>query len=277
VNEPDYNRRVSSIIQMFAEAAARLERLLLEMLASGSKIGTARYKRRRLAEIQAVLAELHNEAIPEVERLVDYSVLHGLDLSGHPELDSGLIGDFATGINMPSVHAISDNLTNSLTSAIDMVGRRVNDVFRQATLHQVGQHLIEGTTIVEAAEALRQRLLAEGKTSFVDAAGKRWALDTYASMAIRTVTREAVTIGTVNGLAAAGDDLLKISMHANSCPICLPFEGKEFSITGRTPGYTRATREDLPPYHPNCSHHVAQPSQSTFAAKEAELLAGAAA
>lgn len=52
----------------------------------------------------------------------------------------------------------------------------------------------------------------------------------------------------------SGVDLVQLDVHSDACSICLPLQGKVFSITGRTPGFPAVTREMLPPLHVRCRH-----------------------
>ena len=47
---------------------------------------------------------------------------------------------------------------------------------------------------------------------------------------------------------------MQISVHSGSCPVCLPIQGKVFSLTGNTPGFPVLQNSQKPPIHPNCKH-----------------------
>jgi hypothetical protein len=118
------------------------------------------------------------------------------------------------------------------------VGRRTEDAFRRAGLKQSAQGIAAGETRKAVSEALARALVEDGVTDaltgFVDKAGRRWSLDTYSNMVVRTTTREAAT-------------------H------------------GQTDGYD--VIDQLPPFHPNC-RHVATPASENLDAFEAALLDG---
>lgn len=65
--------------------------------------------------------------------------------------------------------------------------------------------------------------------------------------------------GTANRLVEHGHDLVRVSSHAGSCPLCLPYQGKILSLTGRDkddPRCYATLREakDNGLFHPNCRH-----------------------
>lgn len=258
---------ISRLIAMFSVATEQLERIVIEAMASG-RMGTARYKRQRLTQVSAILSELHHDALPLAENSLRESFRVGWATAGQPAAD--LVAAFGSGLNVPGLDEINRNLEHNLGDAIITVGRKTQDALRQATLEQVAQHMIQGTTYREAHKALQKRLIDQGITGFVDKAGRRWTLDNYTEMAILTTTREAVTQGTVNGLEASGADLYDVTKHLNSCIICQPYEGRTFSLSGNDPEYPKADK--LPPYHPRCAH-VMRPSSVTLNRIEQSLVA----
>jgi hypothetical protein len=90
-----------------------------------------------------------------------------------------------------------------------------------------------------------------GFTALVDRGGKHWSIDSYAEMLVRTHVIKANGEGTKNRLLTNLVDLVEISKHNSSCPICQPYEGKVYSLTGGSKGYEKAPEL---PIHPNCRH-----------------------
>jgi hypothetical protein len=50
------------------------------------------------------------------------------------------------------------------------------------------------------------------------------------------------------------NDLVQVSTHSNPCEICAPFDGKIFSITGKTPGFPLL--KEKPPFCKGCRHSL---------------------
>jgi hypothetical protein len=117
-------------------------------------------------------------------------------------------------------------------------------------------------------------LRSRGITAFVDRAGRRWTLENYSAMVVRTTTREAVTAGTRNRMADHGQQLITVSDHGTTCPICSEFEGNTYSATGTAVvvgGVVYEPAPDSAPYHPNC-WHVETPAGVEFEDFERELM-----
>lgn len=243
--------QADALIALYTQAELRLAAAAQEALSSG-QLGTARYRRKRLAAVQAILKQLQFNAIPRAKQLVVDGYKEGISIAGGP-------ADFGGGIHTEAIRLLQKNMTGSLDDATTTVGRRVEDVFRREGLRAAALGLIEGSTRKEASAGLAAALRAQGLKAFQDVAGRQWNLEAYARMVIRTTTREAVTAGTGNRLAEQGIDLVEISLSLKACPRCVAaYKGKVFSRTGATPGYPVLIKP--PPLHPNdrCIMHAAR-------------------
>lgn len=66
---------------------------------------------------------------------------------------------------------------------------------------------------------------------------------------------EAHLQGTANRLTEYGHDLVIVSYHPGACPLCVPWENKVLSITGKAEGYpTLDEAKAAGLFHPNCRH-----------------------
>ncbi|HHV35561.1 MAG TPA: hypothetical protein GXX59_08285 [Syntrophomonadaceae bacterium] len=107
----------------------------------------------------------------------------------------------------------------------------------------------------QAARRYREQLAEQGVTGFKDRAGRMWNMRTYTEMAARTTAMQAHLEGTANRLAEQGHDLIEISSHVGACKLCLPWENKVLSLTGKTPGYpTLEEAKAAGLFHVNCRH-----------------------
>lgn len=255
---------------LYGDAQARLEKLVREALERGAT-GTADYRSRQLARIVALLSELQDRAVPLSTAAASEAYSAAL-----AAVESSLPGPGPafSGVHQQAVEVLADNLVNRLNEAAQTVGRNVEDAFRRAALREAAVGVATGSARREVSAQLVRRLVEDGVTDaltgFVDRAGKRWPLEAYSKMAVRTTTREAVTQGTVNRLLERQADLVTISHHATSCEVCQPFDGKTYSLSGRTRGHP--VLKKLPPFHPNC-RHVLTPAAGNLDAFEAALQA----
>jgi hypothetical protein len=251
---------------------------------------TAGYRARQLAQARAVLADLDRQALTlapvAVGRAYGGAVL-AVDsvLRARGLGRTRVLGSFG-GIHVTAANALIGQLTDSLSAAasragtntetvfarasmlegaippsgrvagVRFLGRRVDDPWRRLALDVTAGGVIGGDTHRDVAAELARRLVSEGvtdaSTAFVDAAGRRWSLDSYASMVARTTTREATTAATANRMLEHGLDLVTISRHRHPADECSQWEGRTFSLRGLDTRYPRLVVR--PPFHPNCAH-----------------------
>lgn len=163
-------------------------------------------------------------------------------------------------LHQQAMQVLAENAYNRLQQVDQVVGRRIDDIYRDMALEAVRGDVAGYRTWKQAASLLREKLAEKGVTGFVDAAGKEWNLKTYAEMVARTTTREAMIEGTANRLLEHGHDLAEIigGSGKNTCEKCAAWVGKTVSLTGATPGYpTLADARADGMFHANCSHNIA--------------------
>ena len=170
--------------------------------------------------------------------------------------DLGLDYVLATDIKVPSKVSRLAGEIKSKTSQADMkILRSTIDSYREV-IAKGSKQVLTGTEVrLKATQQALNEFADKGITSFVDKAGRRWDMATYAEMSTRTTVGRAAIQGHIDRQTARGRDLVKISNHSRSCPLCSPWEGKVLSLTGKTPGYvTLDTAMAQGLFHPNCKH-----------------------
>lgn len=136
-----------------------------------------------------------------------------------------------------------------------------NEVMKQKTIENQGLRTME-KEIKKTLERkiIEQRLEKEGKVAIIDKSGKKWSLEVYLEMAIRTKIQESFRQGTVTAAIERGHDLAYISDHNTDCDKCRKYEGLIISLTGKTKGLPtldsiRASEKHLL-FHPRCRHKI---------------------
>jgi hypothetical protein len=90
------------------------------------------------------------------------------------------------------------------------------------------------------------------KRQYVQAGKFKYKPHYYAEMVARTKFHQAHSQAAIVQGRNYGTDLQEISTHNTTTNICMPFEGKIFSASGKDPRFPPL--DDVPPYHPNCLH-----------------------
>lgn len=257
---------IRQIIDAHIRTQARLEQLAVQALLS-NQLGVLRFRRQQQAEVERAIRELEAAIGKPVGKLVKDAFRLGTRIA-----DRGLpdeqVAKGVSRIDKQAVDLLTDNLENRLEDARITIGRREEDLFRREGLKIAAAQLSRRDPIPTATQNLVRALVEGGVTSFEDKLGRRWDLDTYAEMVVRTTTSEALFQGTQTQMLARGFDLVTVNKVVGPCPLCIPFDGKTFSLTGRADGFPRL--EVTFPIHPNCRHFVA-PAEEAVQEREQAL------
>jgi hypothetical protein len=250
-SDAEINRLVKFYEQAEREILDRLNRALLR----GNK---TEYLAQMKKNIEAILQQLRegnrtwcSEAIPRV-----YSQgLYGADAMLK---DAGISTSAAFGaIHQQAAQVLAENAFQRLEDVAQVIGRQVNDIYRELALENVRGTVVGYDTWKQTAKRYREQLAERGVTGFKDRSGKMWNMRTYTEMVARTTTQQAHTEGTLNRLSEQGHDLIIVSRHRGACPLCTPWEGKILSISGKTKGYpTFEQAKAAGLMHCNCRHAV---------------------
>lgn len=247
--------RITSFVRRFSTAEKEIENILLRGILGGELFKT-KTRRQLRSSTQEILRSLYKEREKAVEDLLVEHFLLGNRLA-----EEGIRQPVSQSVlQKQTLRLLVENLTTNLDSAIATVGRRVDDVFRKEGLRAAEEIARDGKASTASAR-MRERLLREGITSFVDASGRRWTLTDYTRMATKTVTSEAQNRATQISLIERGFTVVEITRVENPCKVCLPYNGEVVSLTGDTPGLMHL--KELPPFHPECRHFI-YPTERTI-------------
>lgn len=95
---------------------------------------------------------------------------------------------------------------------------------------------------------------ATKKKQFIQAGRYKYRPHYYAELVARTKFHQAHSQAALMQGLNYGTDLQQVSTHNTTTKICIPFEGKIFSTSGKSKRFPPLT--DTPPYHPNCLHLI---------------------
>lgn len=248
-SDAEINRLVKFYEQAEREILDRLNRALL-------RANKTEYLVQMKREIETILQQLREgnrtwctEAIPRV-----YS--QGLYSADAMLKDVGASAKAGFGaIHQQAAQVLAENAFQRFEDVAQVIGRQVNDIYRELALENVRGTVVGYDTWKQTARRFREQLAERGVTGFKDRAGKMWNMRTYTEMHARTVCMQAHLEGTANRLVEQGHDLVKVSTHRGACELCVPFEGQILSITGKTEGYpTLEEAKAAGLFHVNCRH-----------------------
>ena len=126
----------------------------------------------------------------------------------------------------------------------------------------------EGQSRGKLAQLIRVHFKRElWERKFMNINGRNYNLVKYAQMVAQTRMRIIQTKSTVNMCNQYDNDLVEVSDHSTDCEICQDYEGKIYSISGRTPDYDYLAGNE-PPYHPRCQHNIGPTSVEAIEVRE---------
>jgi hypothetical protein len=119
--------------------------------------------------------------------------------------------------------------------------------------------------------------LNEGGVFAVEYGGNRMMpSDKYAAMLARTARIETDNIAMLGKALDDGNDLVECSVEPSTCPLCAVYQGRIYSISGKTPGYPAlyktAFKNGYSIIHPNCRHQFFPYDPDFHTPKEREEL-----
>ncbi|MFI6371019.1 phage minor capsid protein [Streptomyces sp. NPDC050546] len=288
----------STTRDLYAGAEERLLSIIAQQLAAGleapgwveAKLAAVQQVRRAS---QAVVDELAKATTLEVFDAVAeaYNVGHRSAVA-----EVGALSDDARRLvddrlpNAQAVDRLAQEAVDVVTATHRGILRAVVDTFRAVVSRVAATPLLgTGTRRQAVQDALRQFADA-GIRAFVDKAGRRWSLPSYAEMAVRTATARAATEAHMRTLAEHGVDLVVVSNSPRECPLCRPWERTVLTIGGPSGPRTvevehavedgRMVRVDVAGsldeararglQHPNCRHSVSAYTPGLTTVEDAE-------
>lgn len=222
--------------------------------------------------VDGLVAELQTRSPELWARTVDEAYVRGM-LQAEQELgilESSGFFQAAPGntvVNNMAVQAIAAESVVAMTNVHRQILRRTEDAWRAIVAEASGYTITGAMTPQQAAQRAFTRMARDGMGFFVDSAGRKWGLDTYAEMATRTATTRALIAGHTDTMIQRGVDLVVVSAHPNPAPVCAPYERKVLSLSGKYPAGTHRIGDAIVPVaatldeavengllHPNCRH-----------------------
>lgn len=168
------------------------------------------------------------------------------------------------GVNEKKLNALITATTNDLKAGQFAMLRMAYDVYRQ-TIFKSHMFLQSGTkTLYQAIDMATKDFLDKGFNCIQYKNGNRVNIASYVEMALRTANQRATFMGEGQKRNEWGIHLVVVSAHANTCKLCLPWQGKILiddvysngsKADGGYPLLSEAMKAGL--LHPNCRHTLA--------------------
>lgn len=243
--------RPSSSADLLHQAETELLKAIAEHL-SGGAIESADWKTEKLRKLGALTAQIE-DTIRAYRAAIIRGVNAEVEAAALRQLadtdDLFRMAQAAGATILDALPADSDPALKDIIASWQRTARDQMNIAMAAMLENSGNVYVEtlnraSLQVVTGAMSGREALAAAvrewsetGIPSIVDKAGRQWSTEAYANMVIRSNTRRVTTDVSLQRAKEFGADLVEISSHAGARPLCAPYQGKIFSITGTHPVY----------------------------------------
>jgi hypothetical protein len=247
-----------TINQLTAKYKEVFDQIVDEILLMESFSGKDR--RQIEAEIEELLEDLGEDVFNFIEVEFPRYYVAGADNAVNQLIRNGFIVAVVSGLgrrHKQAISAIIDETKSLFEDSLAGVKRQFTSILGKASKEYITSLFTDDVDISDVKNIVKLELIEKGLGAFVDKGGRRWSLDRYTEMLIRTKTVETRNRGLINRMLENEYDLVEVSKHGGACELCIPWEGRILSLTGATKGYpTLADAESEGFFHPNCRHAI---------------------
>ncbi len=253
------------LIKIYLDAQEEIIKDIQKLTVKGS-LGTAQIKAQLLNSVKRNLVQLSKDTQAWTDQNIPLAVEEGIRDS-----DEAIAEQFAAaGQDLPdfplSFAVIDTESLNVIVRGVDQVfdetigftgdryARRIDDI--------ISTKISTGQTVKQAQLEVIKMLEQEGIVAkeFTRAGGKVLVqLAAQGERLVRSQTSEVTNLASINRSRQVGGDLVKMTSHATSCPICWPLQGRVYSISGTStiyPPLETAFSAGFANIHPNCRHRI---------------------
>lgn len=146
-------------------------------------------------------------------------------------------------------------ITNTYAELSDSIKHAGQSLISRVNALTSGKELF---TITKISDALQKGLSEQGLLYVEYDNGAKFGLDAYANMVSRSAYIETVNNAAFSYLIQSGQDLVRMTEIAVTCPICAMYQGRVYSLSGEDKRYPALFQTALSKgyklVHPNCRH-----------------------
>lgn len=180
--------------------------------------------------IQATTIDLMTESIADAEKWLDQGVEAAVFKT--PSFDARDNFAIRQTMNAFNQRLMSTNLVMNSTLLAQASPTVTQVITSSVRLVNLGR--------LSPQQALGRQLAAfshSGIPAFIDKAGKKWGLESYTDMMVRTTSNQTAGALQMERGKDYGADLYEVSSHMGARPRCAPFQGRIFSMSGTSSEY----------------------------------------
>lgn len=183
-----------------------------------------------IKELNKMLKEVSEDALQDNDEQLKLWHDEGADLLKPPPITES-----------PVLLAILRSFQRSALQIFNLVNstmlQQANQIYRDIINTTTASVLLGTKTPQQALRDTINQWADVGVPCLIDKSGKRWGAEGYVSMVTRTMSNNIANDMQEERFQEWGVDLVEISSHIGARPLCAPFQGKIFSLSGRSKRY----------------------------------------
>lgn len=269
VPEPSYDKDVKKIANLYKQARSAIILELLALVETNGEASKVNHQASMLRQIDFILSQLNSEVQATIEEGILSSYKEGQAALAYSVGDFNSLEDATKGVAFSklakdTVDAILADTMDDLLSATQLTSKRTKQIVRRVVSEKMkmdmararGRKMMNKGIIEELTkQGLTKSVKEKGFVGIVDSKGRKWELNRYVDMVVRSKYKQARTEAIRTEALERDTDLAVISSHGAK-DACRNYEGMVISMNGTTSGYP--TYEELRKtnkiFHPNCKH-----------------------
>jgi hypothetical protein len=251
-----YDKKIKQLMSLYEDAEQRLIQIITTKTVKGQ---VTDFYRSLLKQVQQelLLVQLASTRLSK-------DIVKDLYKEAYEKANKVLQMDISDGysaLHTDAITILTDNLVNNFADVNHMVGRQIEDTLRDIGLTKASTKFATGQTIKELQKELKEKLLDEGIGGILAKNGRVIPYKSYANLLARSIVAETQNTSVLNVTKEHEHDLVKMSNHKTSCPVCQKYEDKIYSISGNSDKYPylktiEGFRKGYNNIHPNCRHRL---------------------
>ena len=271
VPEPSYDKDVKKILKQYLKAREAIIAELLVLVEGQKGDLKVNHQASLLRQVDYILSELNTNVQSTLEEGILSSFTEGQAVLSYSVGDYKSLADATEGVAFTqlareTVEAVMADTFDDILSATALTSRRTKALVRKVVQEQMrinmaesmGRRTMKKSIIAELTKnGLSKSIKEDAFVGIVDRKGRRWTLNRYAEMVVRSKYKQARFEGMRTKALEDNIDLAVISSHGAK-DACRHYEGMVISMNGTTPGYPTYSelRASNKIFHPNCKHTI---------------------
>ena len=162
-------------------------------------------------------------------------------------------------IHNEAVEILVNTINHDVRTGVGVIYKNINTLIDKIVIDNVADAFTV-KSIDLAKETIKQGLIDNKIFSITYKNGRKISIESYADMCARSVSREATNKAMVNVMESNNCDLVRITTHTPTCPICATYQGRVYTINPTRKDfpylYTTAFKSGYNNLHPNCKHVI---------------------